>query len=57
MDSEVKLYLNRAQDEFLLAENDMKISIDFKLKEILGIPREKTFFYSVISHAYYLIFY
>ncbi len=56
MDSRVKLYLNRVEDEFLLAQQDMKISIDNKLKEILGIRQEKTFFHSVISHAYYTIF-
>ena len=57
MDSEVKLYINRAEDEFLLAENDMKSSTDLKIKEVLGIQENKTFFYSVISHAYYCIFY
>lgn len=57
MDSEVNLYLIRAEDEFLLAENDMKASIDLKIKEILGLQKEKTFFHSVIAHAYYSIFY
>ena len=56
MDSEVELYLNRAEDEFLLAEKDMQLSIDIKIKEKLGIRIEKTFFYSVITHAYYAIF-
>lgn len=57
MDTEVKLYINRAEGEFLLAENDMKTSTDLKAKEFFGIQRDKTFFYSVISHAYYSIFY
>ena len=57
MDSEARLYLARAEDEFLLAKKDMQISIDQKIKEILGILKEKTFFYSVIAHAYYSIFY
>lgn len=57
MDSRVDLYLIRAEDEFLLAEKDLKISINIQLKETLGIPKEKTFFYSVITHAYYSIFY
>ena len=57
MDSEVELYFIRAEDEFLLAQKDMQISTDNKIKEFLGIPAEKTFFYSVISHAYYSIFY
>ena len=56
MDSEVELYLNRAEDEFLLAEKDMQLSTDIKLKEQLGIKQEKTFFHSVITHAYYAIF-
>lgn len=57
MDSEVNLYLERAEDEFLLAENDMKASTDIKVKEMLGLQKEKTFFHSVIAHAYYAIFY
>jgi len=56
MDSEVKLHLSRAEDEFLLANQDLKISTDAKTKEVLGIVKEKTFYYSVISHAYYSIF-
>jgi len=57
MDSEASLYLLRAEDEFLLAQKDLQLSTDIKTKEFLGIPLEKTFFYSVISHAYYSIFY
>ena len=57
MGSEVRLYLIRAEDEFLLSRNDMRISTDSWLKEELGIPKEKTFFSSVITHAYYSIFY
>ena len=45
MDSEVELYLAIAEDEFLLARKDMQISIDLKIKEILGIIKDKTFFY------------
>jgi len=57
MDSEVKIYLARAENEILLSGNDMKISLDNETKNFLGIPLEKTFFNSVISHAYYAIFY
>lgn len=57
MGSEAELYALRAEDEFLLAEKDMLISTDAKVKAELGIPLGKTFFYSVISHAYYSIFY
>ena len=57
MDSEVNLYLIRAEDEFLLAQKDMQVSTEIPTKAFLGIPQEKTFFYSVIAHAYYSIFY
>jgi uncharacterized protein (UPF0332 family) len=57
MDSEVRLYLLRAEDEFLLSQKDLQISINNKIKDVLGIPKDKTFYYSVISHAYYSIFY
>jgi uncharacterized protein (UPF0332 family) len=57
MDSEVNLYLLRAEDEFLLSQKDLQISTDDKAKDFLGIPKDKTFYYSVISHAYYSIFY
>ena len=56
MVSEAKLYLDRAEDEILLSKKDLEISIDNKIKELLGIPSEKTFYYSVISHSYYSIF-
>jgi uncharacterized protein (UPF0332 family) len=57
MDSEAKLYIQRAEDEFMLSEKDMKMSLDNEIKDILGIPQDKTFFHSVIGHAYYCIFY
>ena len=57
MDSEVNLYLLRAEDEFLLSQKDLQLSTDDKTKDFLGIPKDKTFYYSVISHAYYSIFY
>jgi uncharacterized protein (UPF0332 family) len=56
MVSEVELFMNRAGDEFLLAETDMRISNEIALKQSLGIPENKTFYHSVISHAYYSIF-
>ncbi|MEK6860167.1 MAG: hypothetical protein AABX54_05125 [Nanoarchaeota archaeon] len=57
MVSEVKLFLDRAEDEILLSQKDLELSTNNETKGILGIPKEKTFFYSVISHAYYSIFY
>ena len=43
MDSEAKLYLLRAENEFLMSTTDMKISTDLHVKEFLGIQKEKTF--------------
>lgn len=57
MVSEVKLYLQRSEDEIILSKTDLDLSRDDKIKEILGIQKEKTFYFSVISHAYYSIFY
>ncbi len=56
MDSEIELYIMRAEDEFLLALHDMKLSTDFKVKEHFGFEKNKTFFFSVISHAYIIQF-
>jgi len=56
MVSETELYMQRAEDEFLLAKNDMTLSNDVELKVKLGIPIDKTFYHSVISHAYFAIF-
>ena len=57
MDLEVELLILRAEDEFLLATSDLKLLIDKKAKETMGIQENKTFFHSVISHSYYSIFY
>ena len=43
MDSEAKLYLLRAENEFLMSTTDMKISTDLHVKEFFGIQKEKTF--------------
>lgn len=57
MDSEVKLYIERADNKILLAKTNFEISIQPKLKEIHNLPKERTFFNDVISDAYYAIFY
>ena len=57
MDSEVKIYINRALNELSLAEVAFSISNSRKLKEILQIDEEKTYYSGVISHSYYCIFY
>jgi len=57
MDSMVNLYLQRAENEIILAKTNFDISVDNKLKDFLKIPKEKTFFNDVISQCYYSIFY
>jgi uncharacterized protein (UPF0332 family) len=57
MDSEVKLYLARAENELILARASFDISTKPGLKASLGIPKERTFFNNVISQSYYSIFY
>lgn len=56
MDSRVKLFLERAENEITLAKAAFVISKG-QAKEILNIPEDMTFYSSVISHAYYCIFY
>ena len=53
----VKLYLERAENEIMLAETLFKISGDEGLKETFNLGKEETFYSGVISHAYYAIFY
>ncbi len=57
MDSEAKIYLERADSKILLAKTVFDISMSRQLKGILGITQDKTFFSDVISMAYYGIFY
>ena len=58
MDSDTKLYLERAQNELKLAEIVMQISINKDIQtKIPEINEADTYFSSVISHAYYSIFY
>jgi len=58
MDSYTKLYLERGNNELKLAEILMQLSInkDIQMK-IPSISKPDTYFSSVISHAYYSIFY
>jgi len=58
MDSEFKLYLKRAQNELNLARIIMKLSLEKDIQiNLFKIEEEDTYFSSVISHAYYSIFY
>jgi uncharacterized protein (UPF0332 family) len=57
MDSEVKLLLERANNELITAKALKKISEEENLKNDIAIPSQTTFYSSVISHSYYAIFY
>lgn len=57
MDSEVKLYLERAENKIILAKTNFDISLSNEFKNILKIPIDRTFFADVISECYYSIFY
>lgn len=58
MDSDTKLYLERAENELRLAEIIMQLSLNPDLqKNIPEIIKTDTYFSFVISHAYYSIFY
>ncbi|MFA5175713.1 MAG: hypothetical protein WC413_00420 [Candidatus Nanoarchaeia archaeon] len=57
MDSMVKLYLERAENEIILAKTNFDISINKELKNTLKLQSNQTFFNDVISECYYAIFY
>ena len=57
MDSLVKLYLERAENEVVLAEAVVSLSYEDDLKSKLKIEKNMTFYSAVISHSYYAIFY
>lgn len=57
MDSAVDVYLERADNELILAKAILSLSKEDHSKKLLNIPLEKTFYSAVISHSYYAIFY
>jgi len=58
MDSEYKIYLQRAENELTLARMIMKLSLEPKIQEdVFKVPSISTYFSSVISNSYYSIFY
>lgn len=56
-DIRANAYLDRAENELLLAKINFEISTSDKVKAILAIPAGKTFYNNVISECYYAIFY
>ncbi|MBI4447656.1 HEPN domain-containing protein [Candidatus Woesearchaeota archaeon] len=57
MDIKVKGYLERAENELVLANANFSLSTNNDVKLKLGISMDKTFFNNVISESYYAIFY
>ena len=57
MDSKVKLFLQRAENERDLAQALLDLSGNAALKNTLTLTPDHTFYSAVISHSYYCIFY
>jgi uncharacterized protein (UPF0332 family) len=57
MASEHKLYIERAQNELLLADIIFQLSAKPALQKEFHIEKSETFYSAVISHAYFSIFY
>ncbi len=57
MDSMVKIFIERANNEIMGAESLKKLSEDANAKQEFALPNSVTFYSSVISHSYYAIFY
>lgn len=57
MDLQVKIYIERAKNEFIAAKKLKQMSDNQETKDFLEIPKDTTFYSSVISHSYYSIFY
>jgi len=57
MDLMIKVYLERAESEIVLASSIKKLSDESEAKKFFHIEQEHTFYSAVISHAYYSIFY
>ena len=57
MDSQIKIYLERAENELLLAKKVKILTENTEFKTMLEIPSNTTFYSAVINHSYYSIFY
>jgi len=57
MDIKVKIYFERANNEYDVARIMFKISKERELKLDFDVEENETFYSSVISHSYYSIFY
>ncbi len=58
MDSESRLFLDRATNELNLARIIVQLSMNKKLQaEMFNVSKADTYYSAAISHAYYCIFY
>lgn len=57
MDSMIKNYIDRAENEIIIAAALERLSDEMRAKEYFEIGVNVTFYSSVISHSYYAIFY
>ena len=57
MDSTAKLYINRAENEIVLAEKVKDMCDNNEVRNFMEIQSDMTFYSAVISHSYYAIFY
>jgi len=57
MDSMVRIFLDRANNEIFAAESLKKLNEGERQKIDFNLPENVTFYSSVISHSYYSIFY
>jgi uncharacterized protein (UPF0332 family) len=57
MDLMIRNYLERAQNEMVIAYSLERLSLDDEAKKFFEIESTNTFYSAVISHSYYAIFY
>jgi uncharacterized protein (UPF0332 family) len=57
MGSLIEIYLDRANNEIMVAESLKRLSENEEDKENFNLPDDVSFYSSVISHSYYAIFY
>ncbi|MBU4246675.1 MAG: HEPN domain-containing protein [Nanoarchaeota archaeon] len=57
MDLMIKSYIERAENEIVIAETLKRLSNEANAKQFFGISDRMTFYSSAISHSYYAIFY
>ena len=57
MDSTISILINRAENEIFLASAMKILSEEEKIRILMQVPPNMTFYSAAISHSYYSIFY